>query len=100
MAMARPGAVTGGINWYRANIPAFDDISEEDFWPSQSARTSVSSMLIWGETDKTFVPEFLQQLPNYVDQLRIEILPGVGHTPQIEAPNKVNHLIREFIESE
>jgi pimeloyl-ACP methyl ester carboxylesterase len=98
-AMAQPGAVTGGINWYRANIPSFDDIFEDNFWPSQSASTSVNSLLIWGETDKTFVTTFMEQLPNYADQLRIEILPGVGHTPQLEAPEKVTLLIRDFIES-
>jgi pimeloyl-ACP methyl ester carboxylesterase len=97
--MAQPGAVTGGINWYRANIPSFDDIFEDNFWPSQSASTSVNSLLIWGETDKTFVTTFMEQLPNYADQLRIEILPGVGHTPQLEAPEKVTLLIRDFIES-
>lgn len=98
-AMARPGAVTGGINWYRANLPLPHIISTDDFWPSQSASTSVDSMLIWGETDRTFVPAFLQQLPNYTEQLQIEILSGVGHTPQLEAPERVNKLIRSFIES-
>jgi pimeloyl-ACP methyl ester carboxylesterase len=98
-AMARPGSVTGGINWYRANLPLPHTISTDDFWPSQSASTSVDSMLIWGETDETFVPAFLQQLPSYTEQLQIEILPGVGHTPQLEAPEKVNKLIRSFIES-
>jgi pimeloyl-ACP methyl ester carboxylesterase len=98
-AMARPGSVTGGINWYRANLPLPHTINTDDFWPSQSANTSVDSMLIWGETDKTFVPAFLQQLPNYTKQLQIEILPGVGHTPQLEAPERVNKLIRSFIET-
>ena len=99
LAMARQGAVAGGISWYRANLPLPQTITADDFWPSQLARTSVNSLLIWGETDKTFVPAFLQQLPNYTDQLQIEILPEIGHTPQLEAPEKVNRLIRDFIEA-
>jgi len=98
-ALAQPGALAGGINWYLANIPAPDAIKEEDFWPSRTAGTSVDSLLIWGEEDKTFVPAFMQLLPNYTEQLRIEILPGVGHWPSLEAPEKVSDLIREFIES-
>jgi pimeloyl-ACP methyl ester carboxylesterase len=98
-ALAQPGALDGGINWYRANIPATDAITEADFWPARSASTPVDSLLIWGEEDKTFVPAFLQKLPDYADHLRIEILPGVGHWPSLEAPEKVSDLIREFIES-
>jgi pimeloyl-ACP methyl ester carboxylesterase len=99
-AMARPGVVTGGINWYRANISTTGTIVEDDYWPSRTARTSVDSMLIWGATDKTFVPEFLLLLPNYTKKLRIETLPGIGHTPQLEAPAKVTQLIEGFIESD
>ena len=98
-ALAQPGAIAGGIKWYEANIPAPDKIVEGDFWPSSNASTSVSSMLIWGEDDRTFVPAFLQQMPRYADQLRIEILPGIRHWPSLEAPERVNSLIRDFIES-
>ena len=54
-----PGALSAGINWYRANIPTADAITEADFWPSRTASTSVESLLIWGEEDKTFVSAFL-----------------------------------------
>jgi epoxide hydrolase 4 len=99
-ALAQPGALAGGINWYLANIPATNAITEEDFWPSRTATTAVDSLLIWGGEDKTFVPAFLEQLPDYASQLQIEILPGVGHWPSLEAPETVNRMIRSFIASE
>jgi pimeloyl-ACP methyl ester carboxylesterase len=98
-ALTRPGAVAGGIKWYQANIPELDKIADDDFWPSTKSSTEVESMLIWGEDDTTFVPAFLDQLPNYAKDLRIEVLPGVRHWPPLEAPDKVNRLIREFIEA-
>ena len=98
IALTRPGAVAGGIKWYQANIPELNKIADVDFWPSPKASTEVESMLIWGEDDTTFVPAVLDQLPNYAKDLRIEVLPGVRHWPPLEAPDKVNRLIREFID--
>jgi len=98
-ALTQPGAVAGGIKWYQANIPEMDKIADADFWPSPKASTQVPSMLIWGEDDGTFVPTFIDRLPTYVKDLRIEVLPGIRHWPPLEAPDKVNSLIREFIEA-
>ena len=38
-ALAIPGAVDGGINWYRANIPLLQDLEEAECWPSPTAST-------------------------------------------------------------
>ena len=56
-------------------------------------------MLIWGQNDRTFIPEFIAGLKDYANQPRIEILQGIGHGPQVEAPNKVTELIRGFLVS-
>lgn len=98
-ALTRPGAIAGGIRWYQANIPTFAEIADEDFWPSPKASTTVTSLLIWGQDDGTFVPAFLEQLPIYAKDLTIEVLPDVGHWPALEAPNEVNELLRNFIQS-
>lgn len=96
--LAQPGAVDGGINWYRANIPTLDKISDEHFWPSRNASTSVPGLLIWGETDDTFVPSFIDDLPRYVEQLEVCRIPGIGHSPMLEAPEQVNDVLREFLD--
>ena len=39
---------------------------------------------------------YLELLKAKLKQVRIEILPGLGHFPQLEAPERVNRLIEEF----
>ena len=94
--LAQPGALDGGINWYRANVPEIDQISDADFWPSRTASTSAPGLLIYGETDETFVPSFVYDLPRFVDDLEVHRLPGIGHTPMLEVPDHVSDVLREY----
>ncbi len=94
--LAQPGAIDGGINWYRANIPLLERISEADYWPSRTASTSAPGLLIWGEADDTFVPSFIDDLPNYVKNLEVHRLPGIGHSPMLETPDQVTQILAEF----
>jgi pimeloyl-ACP methyl ester carboxylesterase len=99
-AWGQPGALTASINWYRANLPAPDDIVDTDFWPSRNARVeNVPTLLIWGLEDTTFSIEFLDILPEYVDDLTIKTMPGLGHTPSLESEVLFNQIVREFIET-
>ena len=96
-ALAIPGAVDGGINWYRANIPLLQDLEEAECWPSPTASTPVPALLIWGETDTTFMAEFIDELDQYATNLEVKRLPGVGHTPMLEAPRLTTSIIEEFL---
>ena len=96
-ALAVPGAVDGGINWYRANIPLLQDLGEAECWPSPTASTPVPALLIWGETDTTFVAEFIDELDQYATNLEVKRLPDVGHTPMLEAPSLTTSIIEEFL---
>ena len=96
-ALAIPGAVDGGINWYRANIPLLQDLEEAECWPSPTASTPVPALLIWGETDTTFMAEFIDELDQYATNLEVKRLPGVGHTPMLEAPSLTTSIIEEFL---
>ena len=96
-ALAVPGAVDGGINWYRANIPLLQDLGEAECWPSPTASTPVPALLIWGETDTTFVAEFIDELDQYATNLEVKRLPDVGHTPMLEAPGLTTSIIEEFL---
>jgi len=97
-ALSQPGALNGAMRWYQANVPEPQQIKDQDFWPTRLASTEVPSLLLWGEADRTFVPAFLERLPAYAPGVRIERLPGVGHWPGLEEPERVNELLREFLQ--
>ena len=95
--LAQPGAVDGGINWYRANIPPLGAIKDAHFWPSRYATTSTPGLLIWGEKDDTFVSRFIDNLPRYVENLEVCRLADVGHTPMLEVPERVTQVLHDYL---
>lgn len=96
-AWRQPGAITGALNWYRANIPRLDDINDDIYWPSKEARVTVPSLLIWGEHERIFVPAMLEEIPKYVDDIKIEVIEGANHTPFFDNTDKVIAVMQEFI---
>lgn len=93
-AFSQPGVATGGINYYRANF----------FRPTPKAvaaalrtRLRMPVLVIWGEGDQAMGVELLEGLrERYADNLRLELLPGVSHWVQVDAPTEVNRLILAF----
>lgn len=97
--LAQPGAIDGGINWYRANIPLVEDITDSSFWPSRRASTATPALLIWGEADDTFVAHFIDALPQFASDLLVARIPEVGHSPMLEVPDEVTRILREFFDT-
>jgi epoxide hydrolase 4 len=95
--LADPVAMNGGMNWYRANISEFAQISEKDRWPRHNRPIKVPALLLWGEADQTFVPAVRTKMPDYAEQLEIVTLPGVGHWASIEKPELANAAMEEFL---
>jgi len=96
-AFAVPGAIDGGIDWYRANIPPLDRIDGFEVWPSSDASTAVPALQIWGDDDETFVPEFVDDLGAYSSNLTVHRMPGTRHWPMIEHPEEINALLHGFL---
>ena len=96
-ALADPHAVDGGMNWYRANIPAFDRISAADRWPSDDRIIDVPALLIWGDADQTFVPSFIDRMHAYARDLTVVRIPGVGHWTPIEQPGPVTAAVEALL---
>ena len=85
----------GPLNYYR-NI----DLSWE---LTEGAPTTISqpAMFVAGDKDGVIVmaADALAKLPERVPDLRInELIPGVGHWTQQEAPDEVNAAILRFLE--
>lgn len=90
-AWSQPGALTGGINWYRALYRNLGRIQKTDL------RVHVPSLLIWGEDDNYLTKQTAEWTHDSVDDLQIKYLPGVSHWVQQEAPETVNSYILNFL---
>ena len=97
-ATDNPRRIDAHINWYRANIPSPGAITEEDFWPSRSARINAPALLIWGTKDRVFAPEYVAKITALSDDLETLSLEGVDHWPHLEREKQVTDAIRGHLE--
>lgn len=96
-AWEQPGAGEGATNWYKANIPEFDQINDKTYWPSKDARVSVPSLLIWSKHDKAFTDDTFRAIPAVVDDLTIHIIDTKSHTPFLDHTAEVLETIDAFL---
>ncbi len=92
-----PKRTNAHINWYRANAPHPDEITERDFWPSRTARVSMPALYIWGEDDQIFNQSAIDRLIELSDDPSLLMFPGVGHWPHVRMAPEVNLAIREHM---
>ena len=98
-AWSRPGALTGGLNYYRAtHLGSFtgesDDVLSADA-PLFTVR--VPTLVIWGEKDRWLLTGNLKGLDKYVPNLTVKRIPDGSHWVIHEKPALVNSYIRDFI---
>ena len=99
-AWSQPGALTGGLNYYRASRvgPPSGDEQARTFEPgARSMDVRVPTLIIWGERDVALTPGNLDGLEAYVPDLTIRRIPDGTHWVVHEQPALVNGAIREFI---
>jgi pimeloyl-ACP methyl ester carboxylesterase len=100
-AWSQPGALTGGLNYYRAARMG-DQVSgggvPRDYEAKiREQRIEVPTLVIWGENDPALLVGLTRGLEEWIPDLRVEILPGAGHWVPYERPREVNTLIRDFV---
>ncbi len=54
-------------------------------------------LVLWGEKDGFFPDAIGKLIAGSIPNARLEILPGVGHCPQLEAPEMVAGLVGDFL---
>jgi epoxide hydrolase 4 len=109
-AWSQPGALTGGLNYYRAarvGPPAPKTSEGENTAASESSgnfaidpaklTVKVPTLVIWGEKDTALLTGNLDGLDQFVPQLTIKRIPDGTHWVLHEKPAEVNGYIREFI---
>ncbi len=100
-AWSQPGALTGGLNYYRAariGPPEGETSSSGNFAMDPSKlMVNVPTLVIWGEKDTALLTGNLEGLDQFVPKLTIKRIPEGTHWVIHEKPAEVNGYIREFI---
>jgi pimeloyl-ACP methyl ester carboxylesterase len=86
-AWSQPGALTGGLNYYRAARPG----------SASEMIIRVPTLVIWGEKDTALLTGNLDGLERYVPDLTVTRLSECSHWVVHEQPERVNAAIRELI---
>jgi pimeloyl-ACP methyl ester carboxylesterase len=98
-AWSQPGALTGGLNYYRASRigpPTADQPKPVQFVPG-SNMVNVPTLVIWGEQDMALLLGNIEGLEKYVPKLTIRRIPDATHWVVHEKPSIVSRHIRDFI---
>jgi len=102
-AWSKPGALSGGLNYYRAAFMGPLNNGREqvagNFAPYLSSHIiNVPTLVIWGEKDEVLLTDNLKGLEGFVSDLTIKRIPEGSHWVIHEKPVLINAFIREFIE--
>ena len=99
-AWSQPGALTGGLNYYRASAVG-PPKEGETAAPLTTApmMIRVPTLVIWGEKDTALLTGNLNGLEQYVPNLTVKRIPDGTHWVVREQADTVNQLIRDFLGS-
>lgn len=100
-AWSEPGALTGGLNYYRAARigPPADDGTRDapSGFDTGAAAIAVPTLVIWGERDTALLTGNLDGLDEQVADLTIVRIPEGTHWVVHEMPGRINEEIRNFL---
>jgi pimeloyl-ACP methyl ester carboxylesterase len=96
-------AVISSFTWHirrRARLASYLDLARrlipELRQPYQLHRISSPVLLVWGDRDRLVFHHGAEKVLSAVSGARLELLPGVGHCPQVEASDRFAELLLEF----
>jgi epoxide hydrolase 4 len=93
-AWSQPGAITGGLNWYRANLLTSDSI--EEMMDGLAVKTPFPATVLWGLEDEAVLAANAEGLDDYVEDLQVETFPGVDHWIEHHIPGEIARAVREL----
>lgn len=98
-AWSQPGAITGGLNYYRASQvgPPSGQADAAAASGGGGPMINVPTLVIWGEKDTALLTSNLVGLDRFVPQLKIARIPEGTHWVVHEKPAEVNRAIRDFL---
>jgi pimeloyl-ACP methyl ester carboxylesterase len=105
-AWSQPGALTGGLNYYRASrlLPpergrtgAQAAAGDGGATAARDMTVRVPTLVIWGERDTALLTSNLAGLEAFVPELTVQRIPAGSHWVVHECPDAVNAAIHAFL---
>jgi len=97
-ALRQPGALTAGINYYRANVFKSLLRSRVETPKHNDGRIRVPTLFIYGEQDHAVLPETVHGISRFIDGPYSELrIPDSAHWVQNEAVQEVNEALVRFL---
>jgi pimeloyl-ACP methyl ester carboxylesterase len=90
-SLSRPGRLTAGLNYYRANLGKGGGA-----WASltQELKIKTPTTLLWGDEDPALGRKAVEATAQHVEgPYKLEILEGAGHWLQFERPDDVSRAL-------
>ena len=95
---ARPGAFAASVAWYRAGAGAVAH-SVAERTPAPEDRLAVPVTVLWGDQEPLFPVAWSDRLDDFLADVDLRVLPGIGHFTPVEAPDAVVTAVRERLRS-
>ena len=93
-SLARPGRLTAGLNYYRANLErdrAWTDLRRD-------VTVAAPTVLLWGDQDPALGRLQAEDTARHMTgEYRLEVLEGAGHWLQFERPDEVSRALVEAV---
>lgn len=87
--LSRPGRLTAGMNWYRANL--------SKLWKAEFPRVKIPVFGIWSTEDIALAEDQMIGSAEYVDaQWQYERIEGVSHWVPVDEPEKLSNMLLSY----
>ena len=92
--LSRPGRLTAGIDWYRANISLSRIISPPPSGTNGEEIVRIPTLGVWSDGDKYLVESQMTASEQFVDApWRYARIDGASHWIPADAPNELAHML-------
>ena len=92
--LSRPGALTAGLNWYRANVHPGRELQERPPLPPVAADV----LGLWSSGDHYLTEDGMASSGEHVaGRWRYERIEGASHWLQLDEPERVNALLLDWL---
>jgi epoxide hydrolase 4 len=96
-AWSQPGALSGGINWYRAMGRKGLELGQEKYNRQFERKIIVPTLVLWGDQDAFLEPFLADWSMDWVEQGKIIHFANAGHWVLQEKPDEVNQAILQYL---